>query len=138
MEMQDPTAIIARICPHEADDLDDLLVHFDSRGAGSASGADVFPEFHAVLMPDVRFGRSDAICIGLGLYCELADTPDHAVRLGSMALERDVEVVILSEVDLSGFERFGFRVERVAGGTAAARAACTDQIRRFWKLDLIL
>ena len=53
------------------------------------------------------------------------------MRLAAFAIERDVEIVVLSEADCSGFERFGFRVERIAGDTPEERAACEDQIRRF-------
>jgi hypothetical protein len=46
--------------------------------------------------------------------------------------------VVLNETDRSGLERFGFRTERISGTTQEARAACEDQIRRFWNLDLVL
>jgi hypothetical protein len=29
-------------------------------------------------------------------------------------------------------------VERIAGASEEARAACEDQLRRFWNLDLVL
>ena len=63
---------------------------------------------------------------------------DVLACLDSLTAERDVEIVVLTDADRSGFERFGFRVERLAGDTPAARAACEDQIRRFWNLDLVL
>ena len=68
----------------------------------------------------------------------LADAADRALRLIAFALEKDVEIVVLSELDLCGFERFGFRIERIAGDTPAARAACEAQIRRFWNIDMVI
>ena len=46
--------------------------------------------------------------------------------------------VVLSGSDRSGIERFGFRVDRISGDTAEERAACEDQIRLVWNLDLVL
>ena len=63
---------------------------------------------------------------------------DQAMRLVAFALEKDVEIVVLSHVDQSGFEKFGFRIERIGGETAAARDACEEQIRRFWNIDTVL
>jgi hypothetical protein len=60
------------------------------------------------------------------------------MRLVAFALEKDVEIVVLSHVDHCGFERFGFRTERIAGATEAERAACEDQLRRFWNIDTVL
>jgi hypothetical protein len=60
------------------------------------------------------------------------------LRVAAFAIERNVEIVVLSETDYSGFERFGFRIERISGHCAETRAACEDQIRRFWNLDLVL
>ena len=37
---------------------------------------------------------------------------DRAMLLAAFAIERDVQIVVLSEADRSGLERFGFRVER--------------------------
>ena len=145
----DPThwsSILPRIGRHDADDIDPLLAPFDPRRA--AEGRDLFPLLEAELMPGAALKRADAVCVGLrapAVACvadsatgSTADVVDRAMRLAAFAAERDVEVVILAEGDRSGFERFGFRVERVAGETPEARAACEDQIRRFWNLDLVL
>ncbi len=60
------------------------------------------------------------------------------MRLAAFAIERDVEIVVLNEADRSGLERFGFRIEQISGDNPEARAACEDQIRRFWNIDLVL
>jgi hypothetical protein len=145
----DPThwsSILPRIGRHDADDLDPLLAPFDPRHA--TPGHDLFPLPEAELMPGTTLKRADAVCIGLRAPAAVVTSAvtsagasyvvDRAMRLAAFAAERDVEVVILADADRSGFERFGFRVERVAGETPEARAACEDQIRRFWNLDLVL
>ena len=142
MDQTQSGSILPRIGPHDADDLDALLAPFDPRR--TAGGRDLFPLPEAVLMPETGLKRADAVCVGLrvpvgGAEGESAgDVVDRAMRLAAFATERDVDVVILAEADRSGFERFGFRVERIAGATSEERAACEDQIRRFWNIDLIL
>ena len=136
----DPThwsSILPRIVRHDADDLDALLAPFDPRT--TTPGRDLFPLPEAELMPAAALKRADAVCVGLRAPAGgTADVADRALRLAAFAAERDVEIVILAEADRSGFERFGFRVERVAGETPEDRGACEDQIRRFWNLDLVL
>ena len=136
MDPKQWNAVVSRIGPHDADDLDRLLAPFDQRPGG---GRDVFPLPEAVLMPDAALKRADSVCVGLrAAATDPADAADRAMRLAAFAIERDVEIVVLSETDRSGLERFGFRIERIAGDTPEARAACEDQIRRFWNLDLVL
>jgi hypothetical protein len=127
---------LSRIIPQDADDLDATLAEFDPRRA--SPGRDVFPETEAVLRPNAAMKRADAVCIGLRMPAAMADAADRAMRLAAFAAERDVEVVVLADADGAGLERFGFRSERVAGDTDAAREACIDQIRRFWNIDLLL
>lgn len=135
----DPTlwnAILSRIGRHDAEDIDDLLAPHDA--ALPASGRDLFPLPEAVLMPATAFRREDGVAVGLRAGAAGPDVVDRATRLAAFAAERDVEIVVLASADRSGFERFGFRVERVAGDTAAERDACEGQLRRFWNLDLVL
>lgn len=136
MEMQEYSVILSRIGRHAADDLDDLISQFEPRPR--VAGSEVFPELEAAFMPDVCFKREDAVCIGFQTEGELDDAADRASRMAAMALERDVEVILLTSGGLSGLERFGFRSEAIAGRTDSARATCLDQVRRFWRLDLVL
>ena len=91
-----------------------LLATFDRRQR--IAGRDIFPLPEAVLMPQTALKRPDAICVGLRAparrrHCR---RPRACASL-RFAIERDVEIVVLSETDYSGFERFGFRIERIAG-----------------------
>jgi hypothetical protein len=137
MDSQRWNEILLRIVPQDATDIDDITGPFDSCRA-AAEGTDIFPELASVLMPQCRMKRRDAVCIGLRAKDVLSDAADRAVRLAAFAIERDSEVVVFAHSDASGLERFGFRVERVAGDTEAARSACEDQLRRFWNIDLVL
>jgi hypothetical protein len=126
---------MSRITPCCADDLDDLLAPGSPRA--TSSGAVVFPEIEAPLRPQVPFRRPDTICVGFRLGQRERPAVDRAVRFAAMALERDVEVVVLADDDVCGLEQFGFRIERIAGEGECGRA-CIDQLLRFWALDLLL
>jgi hypothetical protein len=136
MDPKQWSAILSRIGPQDADDLNGLLARFDPRQ--TAAGRDIFPLPEAVLMPQTALKRRDAVCVGVRVTGAEASASDRAMLLAAFACERDVQIVVLSEAERSGLERFGFRVERVSGDSPETRAACEEQIRRFWNLDLIL
>lgn len=127
--------VIVRITREAPVDLDDLLG--ESAGERRA-GQEIFPPLEADPEPVAPMAREDAVAVGFRVTARLDDVADRAVRLASFALEEDVEIVILSHVEESGFERFGFRVERIVGASEEARAACEAQVRRFWNIDLVL
>jgi hypothetical protein len=129
------SANLSRIVARDADDVDDLTGAFAPR---PTPGRDLFPAPEAPLMPGTELSRADMVCVGFRARPGLPDPADAAMRLACLAIERDVEIVVLAQGDVSGLERFGFRTERIAGDDEAARAACEDQIRRFWNLDLVL
>lgn len=127
------SATVLRIARQDADEIDDLI----AEAPPGPEGRVVFPDFDAVLMPHAAMKRHDAVSVGVRAAPEMPDAADRAMRLAAFAIERDVEVVVLAEGDGAGMERFGFRTERLAG-EGVARAACEDQIRRFWNIDLVL
>lgn len=136
MEAQRWTGLQSRIVPQDADDLDPLTRPHDRRH--DRVGADLFPEVTALLQPQDGFRRPDMVAVGLRVTAPLTDACDRAMRLVAFAAEQDVEIIVLAHVDVSGLERFGFRIERVAGATPEARAHCERQIRDFWAIDLVL
>lgn len=130
------SSLLSRIVPQDADDLDTLTRPHDRRH--EAVGADLFPEVEALLQPQDSFRRVDTVAVGLRVTAPLTDACDRAMRLAAFAAEQDVEIVVLAHVDVTGLERFGFRIERVAGASPEARAQCERQIRDFWAIDLVL
>lgn len=136
METSTWTALLSRIVPEDADDLDALTAGYDDRRV--APGADRFGTAGAFVQLPGAFKRADAICVGLRVTDALPDAHDRALRLASFAIEQDVEVIVLAHVDATGLERFGFRVERIVGATRAEREACERQVRQFWGIDLVL
>lgn len=129
-------ATINRLTRAQPEDLDRLLCGFDPRAR--PPGQDIAPCPGPVLLPPLKLARDDAIAVGVALSAPVGDPADVAFRLSALAIEQDVEVIVLSLPDYSGIERFGFRTEKVAGETEAERDACRDQLRQFWGIELTL
>jgi hypothetical protein len=89
-------------------------------------------------LPQLKFARNDAIAVAVMVTSPIDHPADVALRLGSLAIEQDVEVIVFCTLDYSGLERFGFRTEKVAGETETQRDACLDQLRQFWNIELTL
>lgn len=128
-------AVLARIAPGEPVDLD------AGEGAARAAGGGLAAWDAAAPPPSPRLwdrAEASASCIGVRVDAPLADPARAALRLAAAALERGVTPIILSSLDASGFERFGFRVERFVPGAGADRAAWEAEMSAFWALALII
>ena len=136
MTARDEFALIKRLTCAQPDDLDAVLSGFDPRAR--PAGQDIAPCPLPAVLPQLKLARKDAIAVGVRVSSPIEDTADVAFRLGTLSIEQDVEVIVLSDLDYSGLERFGFRTEKVAGETEAEREACRDQIRQFWGIELTL
>lgn len=77
-------------------------------------------------------------CIGVRVTAPVEQPGRIALRLASAAVERNVLPIILTTLPLSGFERFGFRTERLCGATPEARAACEAELMRFWNMAIVI
>lgn len=135
METEPWSTLLARIVPQDADDLDALLARFEPRSG--RAGRELFPSDEGVSRGEPALKRADMVCVGLRVTAPLADAADRALRLVAFAAERDVEVVVLAHTEVTGLERFGFRVERIAGDTPEDRARCEAQLLRLWNIDLV-
>jgi hypothetical protein len=129
--------ILARINKRVACDLDDVVGRFDIHR--NPVGRDIFPSGVAPPMPEARFKNGDFICIGIRVDKRRTnDLADLGMRLATLALEKDVEVIVLNHLDYSGLERFGFRCERIVDDSGEDTELCELQVRRFWNISLVL
>ena len=80
----------------------------------------------AVVLDDAKARMSDA------------KSGEMAIRYAALAVEKECDLVVLTHQNNSGFERFGFRVERIAGKTQAQKKACVDQLVRFWGAEIVI
>lgn len=77
-------------------------------------------------------------CLGIRVTEPVTDVTSLARKLAATAAERGILPVILTSLDQSGFERFGFRVERLSGASEAERAADEAELTGFWDFALII
>lgn len=126
------------VAPHDIDDL--LACH--ALAPDAKRGAVVFPD--PAMLPSLKTVEDETRpVIGVILDDAITRTAAHdvtamAARYAALAVEKDCEVVIFSHQNNAGFERFGFRVERIAGETEDQRAACVAQLRRFWHVEVLI
>ncbi len=128
-------AVLSRIAPGEPVDLDAGAPGPAGTGSAIAGWTPATPP------PSPRLwqrGDSGASWIGIRVDAPLADPARAALRLAAAALERGVTPVILTPLDFTGFERFGFRIERFVPGAGADRAAWEAEMTAFWSLALII
>jgi hypothetical protein len=129
--------VISRISASEPIDLDSVL--FDKKAVDienlvADQGAD--QTAHSTLLWD----RDDAAVSYLGVRVNerLADYTQAAFRLAAAALERNVTPIILTTLPDCGFERFGFRVERIVGATEEELSLLENELKQFWNLAIII
>ncbi|MFQ5623197.1 MAG: hypothetical protein ACE5FS_07345 [Paracoccaceae bacterium] len=130
----------ARLTTQQPVDLDDPIAA--ESGAAPDPGGCVRRELGEHWIPPAQSvwatAESDRVAIGVRVNGDLKGRVEIAARLIAMACERGVMPVIFSTCPESGFERFGFRVERVAGADASQRAACEEELKRFWDIAVVV
>lgn len=131
-------APLARIAVVDPLDLDAILEPYDSL-LRLGCGRIVIPSSNEtpLIRQNPAIGRPTIARMVVGT--EVADPRsevDVAAQLAVLAVERECDVVVVSDRDLSGFERF--RVERLVGDTDADRSTCLQQIRDFWQCNVVL
>ena len=129
--------VLSRMTAREPVHLDDELEGHDPRFAKTA-GTLSFPEDAAASDIPTPFDSAETVAFAARITEKTKNRVQLAATLAQMAYEKGAEVIILSHVDVSGLERFGFRVERVAGETEADRAACEAQLIRFWNIVFVI
>lgn len=95
----------------------------------------VFPPPSARLW---QWQDADYSCIGIRVTHPVAQPGRIALRLAAAAVERAVVPIILTTLPISGFERFGFRTERLFGATPEACAASEAEVVRFWNIAIVI
>ncbi len=76
--------------------------------------------------------------IGIRVTDPPKDPRRLALRLASAAAERGVIPILLSALPRTGFEQFGFRVERLPDGPPEAVALHEAELCRFWDMPIVI
>lgn len=133
--------LLARISPHEPADVNGIGTTTPGAPARRDEPLPDADREMGILPPSSRlWHRHDDRQAGLGVRVTrpIADCAAAALRLGSVALERGVMPVILTTLPDCGFERFGFRIERLSDGSADQRRTEEAELSRFWSLAIII
>lgn len=130
MPARDWSLVLAGLSPHRPTNLD--AADDTEAPAGRLTPLARAPSSRLFALDSERAG------IGVRVRAPLEDPSAMAARLAAIALERDVTPIILSEIPRSGFERWGFRVERICGATEADRDALVDEIKAFWSIAVVV
>lgn len=123
--------ILARLSPDRPLDLDG-----PDQASPSVSGP-----LGAGLAPSPALwerGEESTGCLGLRVRSPVRDITATAARLAAIAVERGVQPVILSYVGETGFERLGFRVERIAAPRHEEAAHEEAELAALWDIALVL
>ncbi|MCB2135849.1 MAG: hypothetical protein KDE08_07875 [Rhodobacteraceae bacterium] len=132
-------AVLSRITPFVPDDLDAVIMP-DSPTAAAPDGV-FLASIAPAPTPSSRLWdrvENEQSYLGIRLTAPHPNAAEAAIRLASAALERGIVPIILSRIDTSGFERFGFRVERVTGLDAAECSAAEAELMRFWNMAIVI
>ncbi len=126
--------VIARLPAEDPLDIDPLL------GPAPAPPAAPDPQADAPAIRSARlWTRNDALSyIGIRVTKPPADIRRAALRLAAAAVERGVVPIILSPLARTGFEAYGFRVERLPAGPPEATALVEAELRRFWDMPIVI
>lgn len=137
MSLKEWGPVLARISPARPENLDDILAKRDPRVA-ETPGSYRFPAKAARHMTDTPFAKASTIAFAARVTAETGDRVALASRLATLAAEKGAEPIILCHEEYAQLERFGFRVERVAGATEEERKAAEDQLIAFWNIILVI
>jgi len=127
----------ARIVHEQPVELDGLVFE-DVKKAGGNLGREVPDAWIAPSTANWAMNDPDRVAIGVRVDKPLPNTVDIATQLIAMAIERGITPVIFSSISPSGFEQFGFRVERLAGKDPAQLQVCEEELKRFWDIAIVV
>jgi hypothetical protein len=133
--MNDPRwlDVIARLSADDPTDLDPVL----GPAPAPPPAPHRPPDAPAILSARLWTRNPARSYIGILVSQPPADIRSAALRLAAAAVERGVVPIILSALPRTGFEPYGFRVERLPAGPPEARALHEDELRRFWDMALV-
>jgi hypothetical protein len=134
MSLMDVADILGRISPQSPRDLDARLDAVNRRSA-KAGAVLVHDTKGAMVTP---LDASDAVCFALRITEKTEDPVTLAMHVAQLAAEKSAIPIVFSHVDACGLEKFGFRVERIAGRSQAERDAMEAELKAFWNVAMVI
>ncbi len=136
MSQTDWADVVASITPLEPTDLD-AIIDRSKKNQPAKAGLE-FPLDAAIAPMKPSFKDETTVCFGARVTENTPNRLALAVTLAQMAAEKGATPIILSHLDYSGLEQFGFRVERIGGKTEEEREACEAQVCAFWNIVMVI
>jgi hypothetical protein len=136
MMREDRLSPVLRLTQSQPEDIDAILCVADSRAG--ILGQDIAPCDGSVALPPLSLAEDEMVAVAVTVSSPLENPADVAARLCALSIEQEIEIVVLTSLDYSGLERFGFRTERIAGNTEAEHTACVEELKRFWGIELTI
>lgn len=129
----DVTAAITPLKPRDLDGLIEEITPNDATPKGLT-----FPVDAAAASSPMTFKDENTVCFGARITKDTQNKVALAMTLAQMATENGGFPIILSHLDVSGMEQYGFRVERIGGSTPEEIAACEAQVCAFWNIVMVI
>lgn len=117
-------------------DIDLLLQKHDKRHRKKADV--IFPTGQGTILPVLETDLPALPVVGVIIQSQAQDLNVLALKLSSLALEKECEIVVISTHDYSGLERFGFRCERLPPAPKSAKQECLEQLKLFWGIEILI
>ena len=131
-------SVLSRIIQSGPVDLDTAIFKDCAQQAHSFGTGTDFDGDTQTLPPSGKLWNKAQSCIGVRVNDLLPDCTLAATRMAAAALERGVTPIVLTTLPDSGFERFGFRVERLIGDTVEERAIYERELMQFWNMAIVI
>lgn len=132
--------VVGRITTGRPVDLDSGAAPTQEHGAVKSNS---WPQYPVRIAPPPSQGLLTdpehlTAAIGVRITAPVVDVTDLAIRLASVAIEREIEPVILTSLADCGLEQFGFRVERLCAPTPDGIARQELELTQLWGLAVVL
>lgn len=127
--------VVSRITPNTPVILDATVNGLPDAATDSLPVTGSQPFLAPIIFPKVD---DSSIALGIRVSSPVEDAVAVSLQLATLALERSVVPVIFSNLDITGFEQFGFRVERLAAASESEKIKQEDELKEFWNIEIVL
>ena len=126
--------VLGQLSPNEPRNVDDLTGH-----KAKTTAPKRWDHTNDVPKPSPKLwdlNTEEVSYFGIHVDEPAEDLAGLAAKLAACALERNVIPIVLTTLERSGLERFGFRVEYVGADNAEEQARMIEEVSAFWNLAI--
>ncbi len=138
MNQEHWVSIINRVTAFQPLDLDDDIRKFAPLSNSAASSHMLCGENGKQSAYLWQHDNPNGAFLGVRIKQFPDDIAQLAISLASLAIEKQLYPIILTTLDDTGLQQYGFRVERIAGETPLEITQCEREFTAFWGLVVIV